>query len=241
MRITKREVIASVAIIAIMLTIGFAINEAIQQHLLEKYQVYDTAIRIETEDMFRYAMKTDSGAAFLYGEIKTLDPVTFPELGGQYSYIEREEQEYRRHARTVTKTYKDSDGKTHTKTETEYYWTWDTVDTETKVATRISFLNVEFDYSQISFSYRKEIDTIKTGHNKRNIYYGKDAEVEGTLFAILANNSISDTAFYENMSIDETVNHLESGYELLIFWIVWVLLIVAAVCGFYYLENRWLH
>jgi hypothetical protein len=241
MQITRREVIASLTIIALMIVIGLVIGEAIQQSVLEKYQVYDTAVRIDAEELFRYGMETSIGHAFVYGEIKTLDPVTYPELNGNYSYIQKEEQEYTRHSRTVVKTYKDAKGNTHTKTETEYYWTWDTVRTEEKTATKISFLNVEFEYSQISFLDTYEIATVKTGYHKRNVYYGKDTECEGTLFAILENDNISQTSFYENLTISDTVEHLESGYELVIFWIIWIILTAGLVVGFYYLDNRWLH
>lgn len=54
--------------------------------------------------------------AFIYGELKTLDLVLYLEVFGEYSYIKKEVQEYRRHSQTVTKTYTTSKGKTHTKT-----------------------------------------------------------------------------------------------------------------------------
>ncbi len=164
MEIKKREVIASIVIIAIMLIIGFSISNSIRQNLLEKYHEYDTAIHIDKEELFRYGMRTSIGHAFAYGELTTLDPVTFPEIQGQYSYVKKEEQEYTRHTRTVTETYTDSDGKTKTRTRTEEYWTWDTM----------------------------------------------------------------------------TIERLESGHQILVFWIFWILFTAVLVVGFYYLENRWL-
>lgn len=240
MRITKREIIVSVVIISIMIIIGLVISEAIRQNLLEKYQIYDTAVQIDSEELFRYGMKTDIGYAFVYGDLKTIDPVGFPEIEGEYSHIKKEEQEYRRHSRTVTKTYKDSKGNTHTKTEIEYYWTWDTIRSESKTATKISFLNVEFEYSKIPFSATHQIATLDTGNKQRNVYYGKKAECEGTIFTMLEDDTISKTSFYEDLAIKETIEHLENGYEIVIFWIFWVLLTIGFVLGFYYLENRWL-
>ena len=241
MEINKREIIASVVIIAIMIILGFVISDSIQESLLEKYQVYDTAVKIDSdEDLFRYGMKTDVGHAFVYGKLKTIDPVTFPEIKGEYSYIEREEQEYRKHTRWVTETYEDSEGNQKTRQVEEEYWTWDTMNTEKKTATKITFLNVEFDYSKISFLYKHEITTIDTGYHKRNVYYGKGTECEGTIFTILKNNTISETSFYNNQTISETIEDLESGYQIVIFWIFWVLLTGGLVVGFYYLENEWL-
>lgn len=240
MEIKKREVIASVVIIAFMLIIGFAISEKIRQSLLEDYQEYDTAARINDKELFEYGMNTNIGHAFVYGELKTLDPVSYPEVSGEYSYIKKEEQKYTRHYRTVTKEYKDSNGKKHTKTEKEYYWTWDTMRTESKKATRISFLNVEFAYEKIPFPSSHQIEIVKTGYHKRNVYYATDTDFQGTIFTSLKENTINDTKFYKNQTIAETIENLETGAEIVIFWVFWILLIIGLVIGFYYLDNKWL-
>lgn len=241
MEITKREIIASVVIIGLMLSIGFMISESIQQSLLEQYQVYDTAVQIGTEDLFRYGMETDIGHAFVYGELKAIDPVTFPEIGGNYSYIKKEEQKYTRHTRTVTKTYRDSKGNTKTKTEIEHYWTWDTLRTERKFSTKISFLDVEFEYSKIPFPSSSYVKTLNTGYHRRNVYYGTGTQFKGTIFSTLKGNTINEASFYEDKTISETIEDLEKGYEIIIFWIFWIMLTAGLVVGFYYLKNRWLH
>lgn len=241
MVITKREVIASIAIISLMLIMGFSISEKIRQNSLEKFQVYDTATRIENDkELFEYGMKTNIGYAFVYGELKTLDPVSYPEISGQYSYIEKQEQQYTKHSRMVTRTYTDSNGNTHTKTEIEYYWTWDTVRTERKVATKISFIDVEFSYGQISFPSSHQLEIINTGFHKRNVYYGTETNFQGTLFTLLKENTINNTKFYKNQTITETIEKLENNSEIIAFWILWILLIIGLVYGFYYLDNTWL-
>ena len=181
--------------IAVMLMIGFAISGKIRQSMLKEYQVYDTAHQIHDKKLFEQAMKKNSGYAFVYGKLKTIDPVSDPEISGKYSYLKKKEQKYRQHSRIVTKTYTDSKGKTRTKTETEYYWTWDTIRTEDKTATRISFLDVEFAYEKIPFPATHEIETVKTGYHRRNVYYGTDAEFQGTIFTSLKDNTISNTKF----------------------------------------------
>lgn len=240
MEIKKREIVFSVIIIAVMIIIGFFISNEIHQNLLEKYQEYDTAVQIDSEELFRYGMKTDVGKAFVYGNLKALDPVTYPEIEGEYSYIKREEQEYRRHSRTVEETYKDSEGNTKTRTKIEYYWTWDTMRTESKTSTKISFLDVEFEYGKIPFPSSHEIKTISTGYHKRNIYYGTGTEFEGTIFTTLKENTIEKTSFYRNQTITDTIDSLETGYQLVIFWVCWILFTAALVGGFCYLENKWL-
>lgn len=240
MEIKKREVIFSVIIVAVMFIIGFSISGKIRQNMLEEYQVYDTAVHIESEDLFRHGMRVNTGHAFVYGDLKTIDPVSFPELAGEYSYVKKEEQEYRMHTRTVTKTHTRSDGSTYTTTETEHYWTWDTMRTERRKATKISFLNVEFEYEKIPFPSSYQIDIISTGVNRRNVYYGTDTSFQGTMFTILKDNTIDETSFYKEKTISETIEYLESGGEIIIFWIFWILLTAGIVVGFYYLENKWL-
>lgn len=241
MEIKKREIIASIVIVSVMLIIGFYISGKIQQHMLEKYQEYDSAVQIDSEEeLFRYGMKTNIGNAFVYGNLETLDPVNFPEIEGKYSYIKKEEQEYRMHTRTVTETYTGSDGKTHTRTKIEQYWTWDTMRTYKKTATKISFLNVEFEYDKIPFPSSGHIKTISTGYHKRNVYYGTATSFQGTIFTSLKDETINETSFYNNQTIEETIEYLERGHEIVIFWVVWAILIVLVVIGFYYLENRWL-
>lgn len=236
MEIKKREVIFSLVIISIMLILGLCINSKIKHSLLEKYQEYDTSVRIDTEEQFRYGMRTNIGNAFVYGELNTVDPVTYPEIDGNYYYIEKKEQEYTKHQRTET--YKDDNG--NTKTRTVDYWTWDTKRTESKTATRITFLNVEFNHGMISFPPSHEIAIVKTGNNKRNVYYGTDTTFSGTIYTSLKNNTINNTEFYNSKTISDTIDSLESGYQLVLFWILWILLTAGLVFGFYYLENNWL-
>lgn len=240
MEIKKREVIASVVIVALMFIIGFAIDEKIRLSLLENYQTYDTAAQIDDKELFEYGMETNVGYAFVYGELKTLDPVSYPEVEGEYSYIKKEEQKYRKHYKYVEEEYRDSKGKKHTRKKKKYYWTWDTMKTESKTATKISFLDVEFAYEKIPFPGSHQIEIVKTGYHKRNVYYGTDTNFQGTIFTSLKENTIHETKFYQNQTISESIENLETGFEIIIFRIFWILLTVVLVIGFCYLDNKWL-
>lgn len=239
--ITKREILASLVIIAIMLLIGFVIHGKINDSLMEDYQKYDTALQIDNNsELFSYGMRTDIGNAFVYGNLKAVDTVTFEEIDGQYSYVKKVKERYTKHTRTVTKTRTRSDGKTETYTEIEEYWTWDEIDSWSKHSQQISFLNVVFPYGKISFPSYGYITTQKESYYIRYVYYGTDTEFKGTLFARLADNTINDTNFYFDKSIEETVEYLESGIEVIGFWVFWILLMGSCVFGFCYLDNKWL-
>lgn len=239
-RITKREVLVSVIIVSIMLLIGFVIHGNINDKLMLEYQKYNTALQIENDsDLFVYGMKTNVGNAFVYGDLKAVDTVTYPEIGGKYSYVKKIKEKYTRHTRTVTKT-KTVNGKTKTYREKEVYYTWDEVDSWSKHSKKISFLDVEFDYGTIEFPSSDYIATQKESSKIRYKYYGSPIECTGTIYTILKDETINETKFYNNFTIDKTLENLKTKWELGLFWFFWILLTGGCVFVFYYIDNNWL-
>lgn len=238
MEITKREVIASISIIAIMLIFGVIISGKISERIMDSNEKYNKAIKIESEELFKYGMRTSSGNAFVHGELEILDPVTYPEIGGEYSYIEKVKERYTMHTRVKTYTV---NGKTRTKTET--YWTWDRVGSEGIRSEKVKFLGVEFDYAQFLNLEDSYIDTIKESYYIRYKYYGSPIKATGTIFTTLKDDNVGEEIkVYEDMDITETYEYLQKGFGLLLlFWVVWVILIIGVVYGFYYLDNNWLN
>lgn len=236
MRITKREVLLSIAIIAIMLTIGIVIHQSINDSLMLQHQEYNTALKVnEDKSLFEYGMRTNIGNAFVYGELKAVNPVTYTEIGGEYAEIKKVKERYTKHTRTVRYTV---DGKTKTRTET--YWTWDEVNSWFRHTDKISFLGVEFDYGTIEFPSLNYICKQKESSRIRYVYYGTPVIHKGTIYTKLLDNTIHEVSFYPEYNIETTIIRLESGYELVIFWIIWILFTAGIVIGFYYIENNWL-
>lgn len=235
--IKKREVLASVSIVAIMLLIGVLIAGKISTYQMDKNEMYNKAVKIETKEMFQYGMDTNVGNAFVCGDLKAVDTVTYPEIGGEYMYVEKVKERYTMHTRTVTHT----DGKGHSYTTTETYWTWDKVGSEDIKCKEISFCGVNFASNKIDLPYTDYIDTIKESSHVRYKYYGVGTEYKGTLFTDLREKTISENSkFYNNLTIEKTLAYLESGIALWVFWLLWIVLIGGIVFGFYCLENKWL-
>ena len=227
--ITKREILASISIIAVLLLIGFIFSGKISDHLMDKNEKYNKAVKIEDQELFEYGMRTDIGNAFVYGNLEAVDTVTYPEIGGKYMYV-------RKVAHTTT-----VNGHSHTYYTTEVYWSWDYVGSEDRSCKEISFLKHIFSSKKIQFPDDDYIDTLKESSHVRFKYYGVGLKYTGTIFTELKNKTIKNNSpFYENMTIDETVEHLESDFTLWLFWIFWIILIGACVYGFYYLDNKWL-
>lgn len=238
--ITKREILASISIIAVMILFGILISSKISEHQMDKNEIYNKAVKIENQEMFQYGMDTNVGNAFVYGDLKAVDTVTYPEISGEYMYVEKVKERYTRHTRKVRHT-RTVNGKSQTYYTTETYWTWDRVGSEEIKSKEISFCDIVFSSSKIELPGTDYIDTIKESSHIRYKYYGVGTKYTGTIFTDLRDKTISDNSnFYNNSTIDETIEYLESNVETVIFWIFWVILIGLAVFGFYYLDNRWL-
>lgn len=234
--ITIREIIASVSIIAVMIVIGFAISGRIEANQIDKHAEYYKAVHITDSNMFRYGMETNLGNAFVYGNLQAVDPVTYPEIGGEYLYVEKVKERYTRHTRTVTTTV---NGKTHTRTET--YWTWDKIGSEDIHSKSIKFLDVEFPYGKVSVPNAEYIETIKESSKIRYKYYGSLKEYTGTTYTFLKDGTIKDNSeFFKDTNIEEALEQKTSGIGIVLFWIFWAVLTGGAVFGFYYMDNKWL-
>lgn len=234
--ITKREIVASISIIAVMFLIGVLISSKISDWQINQNDKYNKAAKIQSTDLFQYGMETNVGNAFVYGELKAVDTVTYPEIGGKYIYVKKVKEKYTRHTRRVAHK---SGKRTYYTTET--YWTWDYVGKESKKAKKINFCGIDFKSNKIVLPDDEYIDTVKESSRIRYKYYGVGTEHKGTIFTLLKDKTISDkSVFYNNRNINETVEHLESDMPLILFRIGWILLTGLVVFGFYYLDNNWL-
>lgn len=235
--ITKREILASISVIAILLLVGFVISGKISNYILDRNEKYNKAVKIEDSGLFAYGMRTNIGDAFIYGDLIAVDTVSYPEIGGEYMYVEKIEEHYNMHTRTVTTT--DSKGKTHTRTET--YWSWDYAGSEEQKCSEIMFLEQRFDSNKVDFPSAGYIKTINESGYIRYKYYGVNTQYTGTIFTELRDKTMSDNSpFYKDSTIDETIDYLETGFELWMFWVIWIIVIGLCVFGFYYIDNEWL-
>lgn len=233
MEITKREVLFSIVMVSFMVLIGMVIGGNISDHLMNKYQKYNTALRIENDqDMFVYGAETNVGDTLSYGELKAVDTVSYDGVNGEYSYIKKVKERYTMHTRIV------GSGKTR---HTEIYYTWDEVDSEKKHSKELTFLGVKFKYENVELPSSNHIVTLDGEHSDiRYVYYGKKTSYTGTLFAYLENGTINNAEFYDKSTIEQVLSDTKSNILLIMFWVLWIGLTCIIVFGFYYLENNWL-
>ncbi len=240
MEITKKEILASISIVAVMMSLGFIISGRIQDSQNDKNDMYNKAVKITDSEQFQYGMRTNVGNAFVYGDLKCVDTVSWDGIDGEYMSMTKVTEEYTRHTKTVDDF--DSEGN-HVGFHEEVYYSWDEIDRDYKKCKEVKFLGVKFDSSKFSISNEVYIDTVKKDifSDIRYKYYGSATQYTGTIFTSLSNKTISDgSKFYKDKNIEETVEYLERGGGIIVFWLCWLLLIVGGVSGFYYLNNNWL-
>lgn len=236
MKVTKREIIISIAITAVMLIIGFFISGKITDMQNDKNAEYQKAVHIEEPELFQYGMNANVGNAFVYGDLQAVDTVTFDEIGGEYLYVEKVKEKYTRHTRTYTVKV----GKT-TQVRTETYWTWDEVNREDKQSLEIMFCGVILPSVKVEIPDTEYIDTIKESSKIRYKYYGTPIKHTGTVYTKLSDGTISDNSrFFRDYTIERALDSCTSGIWNIVFWIVWIIFILFCVGGFCELDNWWL-
>jgi hypothetical protein len=238
MEITKREIIASISIICVMLILGIFISSKITEAEADAKQRYNVALKISDVDTFTYGMKTNVGDAFVCGELKAIDPVSFSEINGEFMYIEKVREEYVDHPTEVTDY--DKNGKV-TGSNTEHNWSWDRMGSEDKKCKKVTFLGINFKSSQFGLPTAHHIDTIYHGSDKRYQYYAVESNMTGSIFTSLKDNNIKNkNSFYQNRNAEELYKQLSAGGGVIVFWLLWIILIGGLVYGFYYYDNKWL-
>lgn len=242
MEITKREIIASISILAILLIIGTLISDAINDHISDKNAKYTKALKIDDANLFKYAMKTGTGNAFVEGEMQTIEPVTFDDIKEEYLFIKKVTEKYTRHTRTVT--YK-VNGKMRTRTEV--YWTWDTIHVYRKQAKEVTFLGSKFNSNQFDLPESHYITTVPGGFHLRYKYYGLEPQFKATIFCNLKDNNISKGKNKVDVMKDKTKEEAyeqcvsDSKASLILFWLIWIVLSAGLIYQFVYAENDWLN
>lgn len=224
-----------------MIILGVFVNSAVTDRTIQRNDSFNKALRIGNEPLlFVQAMDTNFGNAFVYGEVSADTPVSYEDIGGQYSYIKRETQRYTQHTRLVTHT-RVVNGKTQTYTTTEVYWTWDTINTDSRHTDTYTFLGVTFPYKKFSLPVHY-IGTVDAGYHLRHVYYASLAKSEGTIYTILKDGTISDNSNFTCNSLDKTVESYIVDINSLntIFWVCWIVLTGIVIFAFLYFDNTWI-
>ena len=244
MQITKREILASVTILAVMVGIGIWLSSPILSKATERYFAVASSVVINTDDEFDYISRTNAGRFLANGTMSVIDTVRIEELPGVYSFIKKVKEEYRLH----TEVYTTTDGKGHTTTHTRTYHSWDEVKHWNYKAERAMFRGKEFKIDEV-YRVRTQIDTIIEAKTKmfendtRYVYYTAPVSFDGIMLGNAMNRKYDEPKFINGLTTEQYIKNAERKLNgnTIGFWILWGLLTAGMVIGFYALENKWLY
>lgn len=235
--VTFREVLVSIIIMLLLLSVGFVVVSKIQEHYSDKNQKYFRALKVEDYNTFNYTIKTEVGGMLSYGEFKATNPVSYKDVKGEYFYIEKVTEKYTRHTRQVS--YKC--GKI-TCYRTETYYTWDFLNKDSKHTDSFVYMNNKYPYTKLKFNNTKYIDT-QTFGDIRYVYSGSPVKFKGSLYSVAKNKDITQNEVYINKNIKEVLKdkEIEGSSVSTVFWFIWIVLGVVLVIVFVARENRYLN
>ena len=240
MEITKREILLSTLIVAIMFGIGVWISSPILSKATSRYLDIASSVVVSDAEKFDYIKRTNAGMFIADGTLYVIDTVRIPDLPNAYSYVKKVKEEYRSH----TETYRDSDGNSHTRT----YHSWDEVKHWDYKAENGVFLGQDFKMKDIYKYHPKKEATIKADTKwyeteTRYVYYTCPPSFDGILTGIAEGKQYHEVKFREGITSFQYLERNEKNINTgtVVFWLFWTLFTIALVVGFYELENKWLY
>lgn len=212
----------------------FILRNIFIDHANSEIQKYNTAVRVEDNNKFNYAVDSKQGRIISSGEFKTKDPVKFENFDGECMKIIRILEEYRPHTYTTC----DSKGKCRTHT----YYSWDEVSRETKKSNAVIFRDRKYSSSKFNFSSfeheaeKKEIPVGFWERKKRYVFRVIDKELSGSFYAETNENGLNDNILVHNKSLDELLESIRQGTLTaeIISWSILLLVSAAIVYVCYY-------
>lgn len=240
-KVTKREIMVTIAITLILIGLGFLISSSIRNAIYESNEKYLKSLKIDNDtNMFQHALNTNIGYVMAYGTVSGVDGVTYDGVGGNYFYIKQVKEKYTQHTRQVAHT-RQVGNRTETYYTTETYWEWDYVGSEDKHVEQFTFLDYPFNYGTIRFSNESYIKTIKESSYIRYKYYAIPLTFDGTLFTYIKDNTITENDFAVGLSLETTLEIRTNVSGAIVgFWLLWIILIGLLDFGYVYLENDYL-
>lgn len=244
MEVTKREILFSTVILAVMVGLGVWVSNPIVGSLTKNALETVSAVQARDSERFGYIKRTNAGRFLAEGPLVANDTITIPDIPGQYSYIEKVKEVYTMH----TQVYTTSDGKGHVTTHVRTYWSWDVKGREKFETGDYTFLGERFTKNEIGYRAESDKDTtiyngVLRGSKTRHVYYTTPVMVEGLMTGLADGKSYSDLKFSRGVLIEDRIEGAERKILSvpIVFWVFWFMLTGGLITLFYVLENKWLY
>ena len=248
MKITIREILFSFIIISLLFGLGVIISRSILPRLTETALNTISAVKVEEGmvDRFDYIRRTEVGDFLAADTLKALDPVSISDIPGRWLEIKKVKERYTKHVHHHTS----SDGKGHTRHWTTVSYSWDPVNSWKWKSDSLLFMGQRFGIRDIKFGYSLKIEKTIYERNKnfpsvgdiRYVYLTWPEKTNGLMIGVAKDKWYSKLVFKKEQTIKKEIEKAEKRIMNvpIIFWILWWVMIVSGVIGFYWFENTWL-
>lgn len=234
MEVTRREVIFSISIVAVILGLAYLL----QSHLFDSSNIrinqLETATGVNEKGLFDHAMKTNLENIMIETEINAVDTVSSEFIKGDYMYVEEIKEKYVRKSRSVS--YKCGDSRCY---RTEYYWTWDVVGRNKKHSKEVEVFDHKFKKNKITGYDSRRHSTVKTDRRTRYKINVTDKKIEGTIHAATKDGKWN---LYKGQVKDDIVSDAITGVKTskVVYWLL--SLLVAGGLSYWFVshDNWWL-
>lgn len=237
--IARTLLVTVVVLILSFLFINIANNVA--DNINNEYERLNNMIKVTNQDVLDYCINSKQNEFLIRNKAISINPVSLPELKGNFSAIIKTKYKYESHIETYTTTYTDSNGHTHTQTHTKTVWDWERKGSEKFKASTVSLLNKTFDFDNTSYYYKeinfedysnKNDKHYKDGHynyennNTRYKYEIVPNEYE-TAFVSDYNMRMLD-GFYDK-SIEEITARKSTTWVYVLFYTLLFIILISAI------------
>ena len=244
MEITKREILFSTTILAVMIGLGVWLSNPIISSVSEKALETVSAVQVRDAEKFGYIKRTNAGNFYAEGSLIATDTIKLPELPRGYSFIEKVKEKYEAH----TETYTTTDGKGHTQVHTRVVYEWEVKHRDKYETAKYRFLGQEFTKQEIGYQpYGRRDTTIYDkkiwGSDTRYVYYTTPIFINGTMSGTADGKTYENLHFKPGTKIEKIVKNAENNIQAtpIVFWILWIMLTGSFITLFFLAENRWLY
>lgn len=146
--------LALFAAVVFLVFIGVAIEQSITNGAEENARTYQTALQTTSDKELNYSIDTKQGNVFAEVTIYQASTVKFPEMNKEFPAVEKTEETYTRHYRTVCATVSDGDGGTRQQCHQETYYSWDETDSWDLVSPKVKMADREYPTALFSLRYQ---------------------------------------------------------------------------------------
>ena len=228
------EIFTIISIVIIFLIGGCIIHKKITEENQKQELLYENAFKVQTDEAFKTVLDRNTGELFAYGKLSAVDTLLLQKTGEEYAYIKEVHEQYNTKQRVVTRRSTDSNGNTKTSTDVEYYHEWDTVKVDESYCKKVKFLGQEFDSYIFKLPITQEYlygDNLTADY--RITYYSQPKDINGTLFCRVENHELFNVKFYNNKTIEETIELFKNGNirGLILFHIIWFVAMILCIMG----------